>query len=103
MLAELLHWWARQMAELLPGHAPAGALPRRALLAEYGPEAVTLSQRRGGVERVLTRIAPAPPADGAAAAALRPALRAAGRVPLVLRLPPGALLVREVVLPLAAE
>jgi general secretion pathway protein L len=101
MLSEFFRWWGQRLAELVPGRAPAGALPRRALLAEVdGADAVTLTLRRRGRDRPLGRFA----LDEAGVRAMRAALRpAARRVPVILRLPPGALLEREIVLPLAAE
>jgi general secretion pathway protein L len=99
MLEELLRWWARHLRLLLPRRA---ASPRRLLLLDAGePDApgLTLTLRRRQAETPLGRFA----LDPSGGAALRQALRAAGRAPAVLRLPPGRLLEREIMLPLAAE
>ncbi|GGC55927.1 hypothetical protein GCM10011504_37860 [Siccirubricoccus deserti] len=99
MLEEFLRWWAQQLRALVPRH---GALPSRVLLLDAGGQEepwliLTLLRRQS--ERPLGRF----PLDQAGGEALRRALRAAGRAPAVLRLPPGRLLKQEVVLPLAAE
>jgi general secretion pathway protein L len=104
MLREMLTWWAERMRELLPPRLRAGATPPNALLATLRspasgdtPEA-DFALRRRGTETALGRFS----LDAAALAGLPAALR---RRPhrVTLRPPPGMLLEREVVLPLAAQ
>jgi general secretion pathway protein L len=100
MLRAFFVWWRQHLSELVPGRASTGTPPHRALLAEIGGDgALLLTLRRHGTERPLGRFT----LDEAGVQAMRPALRAAGHAPVILRLSPGALLEREIVLPLAAE
>ena len=93
MLAEFLAWWSAQMRALLPGNAAGGvARPDALIIAidqidEEQPGGALLL-RRHGQERWL-----------------RPLGRQPGqtqRLPVILRLPEGAVLSRDVALPLAA-
>jgi general secretion pathway protein L len=100
MLAEFSEWWITQMRALLPGRLGAGRMTDALIVAidrlddEDAAEAITgaLLHRRGGQEILAGRL----DLDGPA-----PAL-AAARLAVGLRLPPEAVLIREVVLPLAA-
>lgn len=97
-----LRWWGSQLHRLWPWHDGAAEVFRHALLldATDAPEpGLTLSLRRRGTERALGHFLP----DAAGRQALRRAVQAAGRAPVILRLPPGTLLERDAVLPLAAE
>jgi general secretion pathway protein L len=99
MTGGFLYWWGQQLRDCLPGQSAAGTTPRDALIIEVaGSEATTISLtlRRRRDERALGCFAPD-------AAGLRQAVRAGGATPIVLRLPPGMLLERELWLPLAAE
>lgn len=104
MFEPFLSWWAQQMLELLPrawrqdGQRPEDALilAVQAPLAAVAPR-VELLRRRRRVESSLGHFTL--DADGA----LRAALQRQGRLPLTLRLPPGLLLERSLVLPLLAE
>lgn len=102
MIGDAVQWWVQHLRAVLPGQAGAGAAPRDALLLE-GPDTpaagLALTLRRRHVERPLGRATP----DVAGLQAMRQAMRESRHAPVVLRLPPGALLEREVVLPLAAE
>jgi general secretion pathway protein L len=103
MLAELFGWWRQHMAELLPERLLRRGpdLPDATILqpetSEGGAPSLTVLRRRGGEERRLATYA----LDSAGAAAARAAVGAAESA--MLRLGPGALLERQVVLPLAAE
>jgi general secretion pathway protein L len=102
MIHEFLQWWGVQLARLWPWHGVATSLPRRMLVlipGDTGDPALTLKSENRGVTRVLGRFT----TDADSQQAFRRALRAVGNVPLVLRLPPGAILDRQVTLPLAAE
>lgn len=102
MIQEFLQWWGTQLARLWPWPTAATSLPRRMLVLTPGDmkdPALILRAEHRGVARVLGRFTP--DADGQQA--FRRALRAAGKAPLVLRLPPGAILERNVTLPQAAE
>jgi general secretion pathway protein L len=101
MLAEFAGWWTTQMRSLLPGKLGAGRLSDALIIAidrlddedaPSGPISGALMHRRGGQETLAGTL----DLDGPA-----PAL-AAARLAVGLRLPPEAVLVREVVLPLAA-
>ncbi len=100
MLAEFAHWWMSQMRTLAPGLLARARLPEDALIIafdglatgiEQAPAGTLLLRRQGseGGLGMLDLTRPLP-------AGLPPHL-ATG-----LRLPPGAVLQREVVLPLAA-
>ena len=96
MLDPFLAWWGRQLRALVPAGMAGGLAGGPWLIASLdGTGALGLALRRRGIERSL---GPAP-----AGPALREAVRRAGCAPLLLRLPPGLLLEREVVLPLSAE
>jgi general secretion pathway protein L len=100
MLAEFTEWWTTQMRSLLPGLPGAGRMTDALIVAidrlDEEDAAVTISgallHRRGGHEILAGTL----DLDGPA-----PEL-AASRLAVGLRLPPEAVLVREVVLPLAA-
>lgn len=123
MIADVLTWWSRQMLDLVPARfARPDPSAVGALLVEPHPfnDGVRLLRRQAGEETVLGNFAlrrmPAagetdPPEVGALdpddAAALRAAIvsaetREGGRF-VLLRLPAGAALQRDVTLPLAAE
>lgn len=96
-----LAWWGQHLG-LLPARDARGGLPRRALLLEAdGQQAthLTLTLRRHQSDQPLGSCG----MDASSVPVMRQALRISGHVPVVLRLPPGALLEREIVLPLAAE
>src|SRR5580658_6502946 len=95
MLREFVLWWARQMRTLLPRRLLPDFERADALLVDAQGEHVTLTLRRRGRETGLWKL---PLSGSRLPAALR---RRPRRV--VLRLRPGALLERPVVLPLAAE
>ncbi len=104
MWGELLTWWAERMRELVPSRLRSGATPQDALLVTLSapaggdtPEA-DFGLRRRGREAPLGRFRLEPAALAGLPAALRKRPRR-----VVLRPPPGALLEREVVLPLAAR
>ena len=103
VLKAFFQWWARSLAELLPGQAAADGAPRHALLLDFaGPDGrslgVTLRQRHG--ERAIGCY----PMTDAGVAEMHVAMRGAGRLPAVaLRLPAGTMLERQIALPLAAE
>jgi general secretion pathway protein L len=99
MLGELLTWWAARMQELLPARLRAGAVPPDALLVTQSPPGeADFALRRRGRETPLGRFVLEPAVLAGLPAALR---RRPRRV--LLRPAPGALLEREVVLPLAAQ
>lgn len=90
MIERFLTWWAHNLVAWLPARLRAPAVPD-AILARLLPDGVIeLARRRSG--RVLPGTRLAPGARGAAP-----------RGPVVLLLPPGAALRREVELPMAAE
>ena len=95
MLREFVLWWATQMRTLLPQRLLPDLDRADALLVDAQGAQVALTLRRRGREAEL---GPLPLSGGGLSAALR---RRPRRV--VLRLRPGALLERPVVLPLAAE
>jgi len=96
ILTDVFHWWAAQMRALVrsgaaaPDRRPDALIVVVAHLASPQPDGVLL-MRKGGVE---SRLQPIAEAGG------RPP--AAARLPVLLRLPPGMVLTRDVVLPLAA-
>jgi general secretion pathway protein L len=94
MLGEFLTWWTEQMLQWVPARDPAAA---HALILEPLPgwQEVDVILRRRRRDRPLGRF----PLDGSGPPLPPPAARA----PILLRLPPGLLLEREVTLPLAAE
>lgn len=108
-LRDFLSWWGRHLLELLPGRvARRDTRLRDALVAQWrhdtappGPgSGLDIAVRRRGREEPLGRFA----LDDAGIRAMRSAFQARARpAVLALRPPPGALLEREVVLPLAAE
>lgn len=103
MLAEFFTWWRQQLLELVPERVrrAVGADDGNALVVELntsGP--LTLWRRRRGVETKLAQ----PRLDEPGLTAVRALF--AGRAadePIMLRLPPTAVLERSVALPLAAE
>ena len=104
MLAELFGWWRQHMAELLPERLfrRGPDLPDATILlpeteGEGALPRLTLLRRRDGEERVLATCT----LDPAGIASVRAAVGA--RDACLLRLGPGALLERRVILPLAAE
>jgi general secretion pathway protein L len=102
MPRHLLRWWGSQLAQLWPWRGGADAVSQRVLVldpAEPPDLAVTLTWQHRGADRRLGQFLP----DAAGRQELQQAVRAAGHAPIVLRLPPGTLLEREAVLPLAAE
>jgi general secretion pathway protein L len=99
MLGALLTWWIARMRELLPARLRGGAVPPDALLVTLSSrEEAEFALRRRGCEAPLGRFA----LEAEALAGLPAALRRRPRR-VLLRPPPGALLEREVVLPLAAQ
>lgn len=127
MIADVLNWWSRQMLELVPARfARPDPSAVGALLVEPYPrgDGIRLVRRQTGEEMVLgdvrlrrtrfgdaqgTGVATDPDGtlDADDDAALRAALSAAGAnesgTMVLLRLPAGAALQRDVTLPLAAE
>lgn len=113
MIRDVLSWWSRQMLDLVPAYfARPDPSAAGALLVEPLGGGARLLRRRGGEETLLDTIAlrrsqPGDPLDPADAASLQAALVAAGTDAgsrlVLLRLPPGAALQRDVTLPLAAE
>lgn len=105
MLHHFLAWWGQQLLALVPERLRRTQKRRRdALIAEAQPGAappgVVLVARRRGQDLPLGRFG----FDEAGLGAMRQALaRRARPAEVVLQAPPGALLEREVVLPLAAE
>jgi len=95
MLRDFVLWWARQVRALLPPLLLPDIDRADALLVTVQPAYVTLTLRRRGRETPLGQF---PLAGNSPPAALR---RRPRRV--ILRLGPGTLLERPVVLPLAAE
>lgn len=96
MLAEFAIWWLRQLRALFSSPLPGSAGAADALLVRPGPAPgqTRLVLRRRGRETPLPDLAPGP---------IPAALPPRHRSPVVLCLPPEALLEREIVLPLAAE
>jgi general secretion pathway protein L len=95
MLAEFAHWWVTQMRALAQPFLPSSPAQPDALIVaiEAGDEiSGTLLLRRDGKEMGLHRLEPGRPRPAAAPPGLATGLR----------LPPGAVLSRELVLPLAA-
>jgi len=95
MLRDFVLWWARQMRALLPPRLLADIDRAAALLVDVQRTQVALTLRRRGRETALGQF---PLTGDSASAALS---RRPRRV--ILRLRPGALLERLVVLPLTAE
>jgi general secretion pathway protein L len=95
MLRDFVLWWARQMRALLPPRLLADIDRADALLVDVQRTQVALTLRRRGRETALGQF---PLTGDSASAALS---RRPRRV--ILRLRPGALLERLVVLPLTAE
>ncbi len=95
MLRELVLWWARQVRALLPSRLLPDIDRADALLVDAQGAEIALTLRRRGRE---TKLGQVPPTGSSLPVTLR---RRPRRV--VLRLRPGALLERVVVLPLAAE
>src|SRR3954469_25610954 len=98
---ELLAWWAERMGEMLPARLRAGAASPDALLVTLPSPAegigAEISLRQRGRETSLGRFG----LDAATLAGLPPLRRRPRHV--VLRPPPGTVLEREVMLPLAAQ
>jgi general secretion pathway protein L len=101
MLNELASWWLRQMRELLPERlrqraaGPANAV----VFAWHETAGIQLLVRRDHKETSLGRFG----LDEAGLRMARTMLGSRRRPAIVLRLPPGMLLERQVTLPLAAE
>jgi general secretion pathway protein L len=102
VLAEFFTWWRQQLLELVPETLRRGSgADGNALVAEQaGPGLLSFTRRRRGVEARLAQVRLDEPG--------LPSLRATlsgrpGGEPVVLRLPPEAVLERGVTLPLAAE
>jgi len=101
MLNEIASWWLRQMQELVPERwrqraaGPANA----AVFAWREPAGIQLLLRRDHKETPLGRFG----LDEAGLRKARSMLGNRGRSEIVLRLPPGMVLERQVTLPLAAE
>jgi general secretion pathway protein L len=101
MLQEFATWYGRQMGTLLPSLAaraqgrPDGLL----VILDAREPAIALAERRRGKETAAERFT----LDPAGLAAARVALQGRRTLPAFLRLPPGMILERGIVLPLAAE
>jgi general secretion pathway protein L len=102
MLNQIFTWWLRQMIALVPARLRKAARAPDALIvavdrlepdgAMAGPPSGTIFIRRAGTETFASSLRqPGAP------------IAAAGRLQTMLRLPEGAVLTREVSLPLAAE
>ena len=99
-LRGFLLWWGQHLRGSLPGPLTSGLSSQRRLLVVADDAAgLALALRRRGSERPLGSFA----ADAPGAAALRRALHGAKGAPILLRLPAGVLLERDIVLPLSAE
>ncbi len=104
MLTEFATWWARQMLDLAPARLRARdpAQDNALIVSPEGspaaPHALRAALRRQGTEAPLGSFG----ADAAGAERLRRSVSARPRA-VVVRLPPDALLEREVTMPLAAE
>jgi len=104
MIEAFLAWWAQHLLAWLPARLRGAGRQPDGLIAEMLPPGapsgggLALFARRGGREAALGRFSP----GAAGETALRAAL-AGRRGPLLVRPAPGALLVRPVELPLAAE
>ena len=86
MVEQVLAWWVQQLLAWLPAWVRRPGRAQDAIVAEASPSGVALMSRRRGQEAPLGLLGANAP-----------------RGPVVLRLPPGALLQRPVDLPLAAE
>src|SRR5579875_760345 len=95
MLRELTVWWVQQMASLLPQGLRGGGRMRDALVVRAESGALQASLRRKGVERTLGALQPGNPA-------LR-RIKGRSATPVLLALPPSAMLQQTATLPLAAE
>ena len=105
MLDEFLAWWLTQWRELLPRswrERGADRTPYLVLQPDRldAPSSVAVSMAQGGTERPLGRVTPEP-GGGRALGGLLGNRAKPGTI--VLRVPTGAVLSREVALPLAAE
>ncbi|HYZ61990.1 MAG TPA: hypothetical protein VE650_06005, partial [Acetobacteraceae bacterium] len=104
MLRVFLTWWVRQLAGLLPvrwRRGPSDAAARDAVIITLpagAPATVDLTLRRDQRDSQLGRFA----LNDAGLQALRAAVGAARRGPVLLALPPRLLLEQDVTLPLAA-
>jgi general secretion pathway protein L len=103
ILRDYFAWWARHMRELLPeGFGAANGAPREAMILEpdTGGTALLATIQRDEHLAPLGRFA----SDKAGIAALRDAAGLGGRqVAVWLRLPPAALLEKQLTFPLTAE
>jgi general secretion pathway protein L len=107
LIGELFAWWLQQLRELLPSqrrHSRAaqvnGLVVEVETLAAAGAPTATLTLRRKGRVAALGRFV----LDEAAAPAVRKAISVRRRTePVIVQVPPGLLLDREVTLPSAAE
>ena len=101
MINEIASWWLRQMRGLLPERwrQRAGGPANAVVLAWREPAGIELLLRRDHKETSLGRFG----LDEAGFRKARTMLGNRRRPAIVLRLPPGMLLEREVSLPLAAE
>ena len=88
MVEQVLAWWVQQLLAWLPAWVRRPGRAQDAIVAEASPSGIALMSRRRGQEAPLGLLGAGPNAP---------------RGPVVLRLPPGALLQRPVDLPLAAE
>jgi general secretion pathway protein L len=101
LLYEFAQWWGRQLWDLVPARLRQEAGDGRALVADAAePGVITLISRRRSGEGRLGQFR----TDGSGTQALRAALasRPSGES-VLLRIAPGAVLERDVNLPLAAE
>ena len=90
MIEQVLAWWAQQLLAWLPKRLRRSSRMQDGVIAQASPSGITLLARRRGTELPL-----GPLGTGVQSSVLSG--------PVVLRLPPGALLQCPVELPLAAE
>lgn len=100
MIRDVLSWWSRQMLDLVPGRfaRPEPSAVGALVVEPLGAAGARLVRRRGGEESLLGDVTIGPMLD----TALEARGETGGGI-VLLRLPAGAALQRDVTLPLAAE